>query len=107
MACSGCRSGRPAHHCSSSGLDVKTELSLAWRCRWTGRPSSFSQRWTVRTETSNRAAISFQELSRSPVSLPAMAVYRVHYSDTRDTGDNQRRDRSLLSLSLAGFGNPH
>jgi hypothetical protein len=38
--------------------------SLLWSFRWTGKPSSFSQRCTVRTSRRKWEAISFHELSR-------------------------------------------
>src|SRR5262245_42345292 len=39
--------------------------SRLWSCRWTGRPSSRSQRWTVRTPRPRKPAISFHDSSRS------------------------------------------
>src|SRR5580692_445852 len=55
---------RPNCHASNSLRRAKTLPNFLWCCLRTGRPSLFSQSWTVRTSRPKNDAISFHESSR-------------------------------------------
>ena len=60
---------RVAHQASSSSGSAKTLPRDLCAWRWTGRPSSFSQRCTVRTRRLKWAAISFHDSRRRVLTL--------------------------------------
>src|SRR5207247_11050952 len=83
-------------HASSSARDAKTEPALSWKCRWTGIPSRFSQRWTVLTSRLRCAAMSFHESSRSSGGFPGggAAESGLEGSATLASGWRQDEERS-------------